>query len=93
MKNKTLYAILGIGAAYLIWRYIQKNKNMTSNIISPGLPDMPSVPASPIEQPNLRILEHGYDESQPTSQYSKPAIYTTYYGTINGTHKKVPVTC
>lgn len=88
MKNKTLYAILGIGAAYLIWRYYQKSKGTPTTIVSPGFPTTPiSVTTPSTSQTAVRTLEHGYDEG------SAPAVYQTYYGVVNGTTKKVPVLC
>lgn len=94
MKNKTLYAILGIGAAYLIWKYLQKNKMLPTTIVSPGFPATPIAVTNPIaQQSDVRVLEHGTDDLYSQQTQSMPSSYQTYYGTINGSTKKVPVLC
>ena len=102
MKNKTIYTLLGIGAVYLIYKYMKNKKAPAPVTTSPGFPsDMPPIRANPTpETTTITTME-----STLMPVYNNPdqdhvvfptdaATYQTTYGIIRGADsRKVPLTC
>ena len=96
MKNKSTMLLLGIGIAYLLYRYYAKKTNAPVNTTASATPNI------------LDSSDHNIVTSQVPNQFlvdsintaeivNMPASYQTYYGKtnvkINGINSKVPSTC
>jgi hypothetical protein len=98
MKNTNLLLLLGAGVAYYFFYKMNANKNTSSVIKTPGFtpplydisrPDPFYDNISVTNVPNQFLVDK---VRTPELDYT-PDTYQTFYGSVAGTHYKVPTTC
>ena len=106
MKNKSTMLLVGIGVAYLLYRYFAKKTiapvttteapkllYATDNLFeAKGQPDTYYSYDERLDKINVP-KELLIDKSTNQEEVLIPSTYQTYYGKITGTNKMVPKTC